>query len=132
MKLIYKILPVVLLFGSIIYYFNSDMAVNNKLQNLQRVIVLNNGLTFNIKPKYKRNLLCVNLRITNGFARLGYDENYDIHPIDKDGFDVASIKFYDEDFNQDFEACKCKTVEKLDIYGITKFKMRYPAWVEDR
>lgn len=122
----------VALLGLILCYAWSDTTINYHLYNLNRKIVLNNGLTFDIQPVYKREKLCVHLTVSHGFARLNDEENYDIHPVDEDGFDVASIKFYNEDFNQDFEACKCKTVEKLDIYGIIKFKMRYPAWIEDK
>ena len=116
---------------SLFIYSTTDSALNYHLHNLNRKIVLINGLTFDIQPAYKREKLCVHLTVSHGFARLNDDENYDIHPVDKDGFDVASIKFYNTDFGYDFDAYKCSTVDKNNLYAIDKFKMRYPAWVED-
>ena len=115
----------------LLWFARTDTVINYHLHNLNRKIVLNNGLTFDIQPVYKREKLCVHLTVSHGFARLNDDENYDIHPIDKDGFDVASIKFYNTDFGYNFDAYKCSTVEKNNLYAIDKFKMRYPAWVED-
>ena len=89
-------------------------------------IVLDNGLTYDIKPTYANNQLCVDLTISNGLARLMPEENYDIHPVDTNGSDVASIKFY----NNDTYKCTALSVEKFN--QIVKFKMRYPAWVEDK
>lgn len=98
---------------------------------LDRTIVLDNGLTYDIRPTYANNQLCVDLAISNGFARLQDGENYDIHPVDIDGLDVASIKFYNVDFGRKFSAYKCSSLDVEKFNQIVKFKMRYPAWVED-
>lgn len=98
---------------------------------LDRTIVLDNGLTYDIRPTYANNQLCVDLVVSNGFARLQDVENYDIHPINSDGSDVASIKFYNTDFGRNFNAYKCTELDVEKFNQIVKFKMRYPAWVED-
>ena len=99
---------------------------------LDRTIVLDNGLTFDIKPKYANNQLCVDLAVSNGFARLQDGENYDIHPVDSDGSDVASIEFFNTDFSRNFDAYKCTALDLDSFNKIIKFKMRYPSWVEDK
>lgn len=98
------------------------------VENLRRTIVLDNGLTFDIKPDYHNERLCVELTVSHGFARLNDDENYDIHSKD----DSVSIKFYNHDFDNNFSAYKCTYVEKSRLDSITKLGMRYPAWVEDK
>ena len=93
---------------------------------------MDNGLTFDIKSNYANNQLCVDLAVSNGFARLQDGENYDIHPVDSDGSDVASIKFYNADFGRNFNTYKCTALDVEKFNQIVKFKMRYPAWVEDK
>ena len=99
---------------------------------LNRIIVLDNGLTYNIRPTYVNNQLCVDLAVSNGFAMLQDGENYDIHPVNADGSDVASIKFYNADFGRNVNAYKCTALGLDNFNKIVKFKMRYPAWVEDK
>ena len=99
---------------------------------LDRTIVLDNGLTYDIRPTYANNQLCVDLAVSNGFARLQDGENYDIHPVDSNGSDVASIKFYNTDFGRNFDAYKCTALDVEKYNQIVKFKMLYPAWVEDK
>jgi hypothetical protein len=60
------------------------------------------------------------------------EENYDIHPVDANGADVASVKFYNTDFSRNFNANKCTALSVEKYNRIVKFKMRYPAWVEDK
>lgn len=127
-----------LVLGSILYlcYLQTDIATDKYIRKFERTIVLDNGITFKMKPMYKHNKLCVHLNITRGFARLYGEDNYDIHPVDSDGFDIASVKFYYKDFSEDhdnngYDAYKCSNIEKYSISDIKKFMMRYPAWVED-
>ena len=77
-------------------------------------------------------IISVVLAVSNGFARLQDGEKYDIHPVDSNGSDVASIKFYNTDFGRNFDAYKCTALDVEKFNQIIKFKMRYPAWVEDK
>lgn len=111
-------------------YKTSDTCANKRAEKLERTIVLDNGLTYQIRPHYYNNKLCVTLEMTKGMARLYYDENYDVHLIDSKEKDLVSIKFYYNDFTGT-SACKCTTMDKGALALGRKFKMRYPAWIED-
>lgn len=107
----------------------------NDIQSLDRTIVLNNGMTFDIQPSYKDGQLRINLNVSKGWAHLHEDEDYFIHLVDSDGFDLTGIRFYESDFTWDADnvhrAYKKITVTKDSLKDGVKFKMRYPAWVED-
>lgn len=109
-----------------------ENALDLTMQQFQRIIILDNGLTFYIKPRYRQQQLCVYMNISNGFARLNDGEFYDVHPIDSQGSDITSIRFYNKDFNHDFDSYKCTDIKPFQLHRITRFKMRYPAWVEDK
>jgi hypothetical protein len=115
----------------IVFYHPQDVQV----EKLERQIVLDNGLTFDIKPSYKDRQLRINLNVSKGWAHLNDGENYFIHLVDSDGFDITGIKFYERDFSWDADnvhrAYKRITIDKNKLKNGVKFKMLYPIWVED-
>ena len=109
----------------LVAFLLSTLACCASVENLKRTIVLDNGLTFDIKPEYHHERFCVELTVSNGFARLQDGESYDIHSED----DKLSIKFYNEDFGRNFSAYKCTNTR---VENVKILRMRYPAWVEDK
>ena len=130
-----KFLIVGIILLSIIYgtelLLHTDYFFNKILKTKTRVMELDNGMTFTVRPSYHNDKLCVYLSVSNGWARLMPDENYDIHLIDYKDRDIISIKFFNRDFTAQ-AAYKCATIDKDLVAQGQKFKMRYPAWVEDR
>ena len=117
-------------------YIQKPSEIDRQMHQLERTIVLNNGITFVIKPSYKDDKLRINLNVSKGWARLNDDECYDVHLVDSDGFDIISIPFHEGDFvwerNDDHNAYKQITISPASkLKKGVKFKMRYPAWVED-
>lgn len=106
------------------------------VEKLERQIVLNNGITYDIHPSYKDGQLRINLNVSKGWARLNNEEYYFIHLVDSDGFDITGIRFYESDFSWDADnvhrAYKKITINKDKLKDGVNFKMRYPAWVEDK
>lgn len=108
----------------------------NDITNLERTVRLDNGIVYNIKPSYKNGELRINLNVSRGWARLSNGENYYVHLVDSDGFDVAGIAFYSDDFSWDTDnvhrAYKKIAIKKNKLKDGVQFKMLYPAWVEDK
>ena len=130
------IITIVALFLSfIIGYFVYQENTTTNITQFERQIVLDNGLTFDIKPSYKDGQLRINLNVSKGWAHLNDGENYFIHLVDSDGFDITGIKFYERDFSWDADnvhrAYKKITIDKNKLKNGVKFKMLYPIWVED-
>lgn len=130
-----KLFIVIIALLSIVYgaelSLHTDFVFNKWLKTKTRIIKLNNGMTFAVRPSYHDEKMCVYLSVSNGWARLNYDENYDIHLVDYKNDDLISIKFFNHDFTAQ-TAYKCATIDKQRVAQGQKFKMRYPAWVEDR
>ena len=105
------------------------------VEKLDRQIVFNNGITYDIKPSYKDGQLRINLNVSHGWAHLHEDESYFVHLVDSDGFDITGIRFYESDFSWDTDnvhrAYKKITISKNKLKDGVKFKMLAPAWIDD-
>lgn len=127
------IISLVALVISICVFYN---IINyNDIQDLDRTIVFNNGITYDIKPSYKDGQLRINLNVSKGWAHLHEDESYFVHLVDSDGFDITGIRFYESDFSWDTDnvhrAYKKITISKNKLKDGVKFKMLAPAWIDD-
>lgn len=119
-------------------YSVTEQEVNQHIKSLSRTIVLDNGMTFDINPSVENDRLYVSVAVSHGWARLNDGEYYDIHLVDANGNDVLYMLFPDHDFSWDsndiHRAKKFLSINEIyydDLMQGVKFKMRYPAWVED-